>query len=149
VKPFDLSHLLLPNGLSESIKYSHSPSSAELRTFRLTFSLRHLKARQRLKIKAKRSYRNPVALAGEWQAALENGECSSAAELACKLGVSRARVSQVLRLLRLSPKVLSKIEGLGDPLPKLILTERKLRPIVELSPAEQERWMETTSPNRP
>jgi len=80
---------------------------------------------------------------------LESGEYSSAADLALKVCVSRARISQVLRLLRLSPKVLSKIGALGEPLPKLILAERKLRPIVELSPAEQERWMEATLPNRP
>lgn len=149
MKPFDLSHLLLPNSLSESIKYSHSPSSAELRTFRPSFSLPQLKARQQLKGKGRPAYRNPIALAREWQAVLHSGECSPATDLARKLGMSRARVTQVLGLLRLSPEILDKIAAHGDPMPGPIVTERKLRPIVELSPAEQERWMETTSPNRP
>jgi len=72
---------------------------------------------------------------------LDSGECSSAADLARKLGVSRARVSQVLNLLRLSPEVLDRIAALGDPVPGRGVTERKLRPIVELLPLEQKRWV--------
>lgn len=41
------------------------------------------------------------------------GECASRADLARKLGVSRARVTQVLGLLELKPEV---VEALGDPL---------------------------------
>jgi hypothetical protein len=69
--------------------------------------------------------------AREWQEALDRGEVSSRAELARRLGVSRARVTQVLGLLRLPPKVLRKIEALGDPLESPVVTERQLRPIVQ------------------
>jgi hypothetical protein len=50
----------------------------------------------------------------EWHGALDTGEVSSRAELARKQGVSRARVTQALRLLNLVPEVLDLIETLGD-----------------------------------
>lgn len=91
--------------------------------------------------KLSRLYRNPVAVAKEFQKALTKGECSSRADLARKLGVSRARVTQILRLLRLAPEVLESIADLGDPLPSPIITERRLRPVVNLSPEDQKRWI--------
>jgi len=84
-----------------------------------------------------KSYRNPIFLAWEWQRNLDNGDCPSKAALASKLEVSRARVTQVLRLLRLDRQVLEAIAGLGDPLPSPIVTERRLRPIVGLPREEQ------------
>ncbi len=68
---------------------------------------------------------------------LENGLPSSQADLARKLGISRARVTQVLRLLRLNPDLLQTVASLGDPLRLPIVTERRLRPIVNLPPREQ------------
>lgn len=70
-----------------------------------------------------------------------NSENCTLAELARKLRVSRARVTQILRLLRLAPNVLQQIAELGDPLPTPIITERMLRPIVELSPDDQREWI--------
>ena len=46
---------------------------------------------------------------------LAEGECASRADLARKLGVSRARVTQVLKLLGLAPEVLGTIAARGDP----------------------------------
>ncbi|MGQ9494542.1 MAG: hypothetical protein ACUVR2_12435 [Anaerolineae bacterium] len=57
-------------------------------------------------------------------------DCSCPADLARKLGVSPARVTQVLRLLNLAPEVLKAIAALGDPLPSPIVTVRRLLPIV-------------------
>jgi len=51
----------------------------------------------------------------------------------------RARVTQVLRLLKLSLEVLKAITALGDSLPSPIVTERRLRPIVNLPEEEQKR----------
>ncbi|MGQ9628669.1 MAG: hypothetical protein ACUVV0_17415 [Anaerolineae bacterium] len=90
-----------------------------------------------------RFYRNPVYLAQEWQEALLNGDGSCPADLARKLGVSRARVTQMLRLLNLAPEVLKAIAALGDPLPSPIVTERRLRPIVNLPAEEQKRKAKT------
>ncbi|MHB1131057.1 MAG: hypothetical protein ACYC4L_01580, partial [Chloroflexota bacterium] len=61
----------------------------------------------------------------------------SQAELARRLGVSRARISQVLRLLDLAPETKDVIARLGDPLPSHILGERALRSLHKL-PAEQQ-----------
>jgi transcriptional regulator with XRE-family HTH domain len=72
-----------------------------------------------------------------------NRENCTPAELAHKLGVSRTRVTQILRLLRLAPDVLQKIAELGDPLPTPIITERTLRPVAGLNSAEQQRWITT------
>lgn len=80
-------------------------------------------------------HRNPVAVAREWQAALAR---STRAELARSVGVSRARVSQVLRLLDLAPGVLDAVEALGDPLGQPGISERRLRLLFGMSPDEQE-----------
>ena len=93
--------------------------------------------------KGPRLYRNPIILAQRWQKAIENGDCSSPADLARNLGVSRPRVTQVLRLLSLTPEVLKVIAILGDPLPSAIVTERRLRPIVNLPSEEQRLRVET------
>ncbi len=69
---------------------------------------------------------------------LDNGECTSRADLARKLGVTRARVTQVLGLLDLAPQVLEAVVGLGDPLPGPVVNERTLRPLLRL-PAEEQR----------
>ena len=87
--------------------------------------------------KPKRTYRNPIFLAREWEKMLRSGEYASQTALARKLGVSRVRVTQVLNLLRLAPEVLERIAGLGDPLTSPIMTERKLRPLVNLPRVEQ------------
>jgi hypothetical protein len=85
-----------------------------------------------------RQYRNPISLAQEWQSMLGAGECPSRADLARKLGVTRARVTQVLGLLELAPDVVTSVLALGDPLPQPIVTERMLRPLLKL-PAEVQR----------
>jgi hypothetical protein len=81
---------------------------------------------------SRRQYRNPIYLAKEWRRVLDKGEYSSASALAKNLGVSRARVTQVLNLLKLAPAVISTVKELGDPLPNQRLCERKLRPLLGL-----------------
>ena len=54
------------------------------------------------------------------------------------IGVSHARVSQVLGPLRLAPGVLQRLEAMGDPLSSCMVTERKLRPVVALPQEKQE-----------
>ena len=84
--------------------------------------------------------RNPIALAREWDALLQTGRCASRADLARELAVSRARVTQVLRLLALTPSVLEAVADLGDPLPGSGVTEHALRRLVKRTPEEQELW---------
>ena len=118
-----------------------SPNPTIDRTFRAEFAF--TKEQKRTKDKPRRRYRNPVTVAREWQEMLEHGPYASPADLARTLGVSRARVLQVLRVLRLTPEVLKMITELGDPLPAPIITERMLRPVVGLSSDEQQRWITT------
>lgn len=81
-------------------------------------------------------------MAQEWKTALENGAYKLPADLARGLNLSRARVTQVLRLLKLSPEVLLQVHALGDPLPTRIVSERILRPILDLPEEQQRREME-------
>ena len=110
------------------------------RTFRAVFDFPILKKESKPKrAKKSRKYRNLVCLALEWNKMIENGECASQAELARKLGVSRARVSQVMRFLMLDPEVLSCIAALGDSLHTPIVTERILSGIMSLPTEEQKK----------
>jgi hypothetical protein len=51
-----------------------------------------------LTLAAGHGYRNPVILAQEWEKALAEGRYASSADLSRRIGVSRARVTQILRL---------------------------------------------------
>jgi ParB-like chromosome segregation protein Spo0J len=51
----------------------------------------------------------------------------SRADLARKLGLLRARVTQMLNLLKLPEELISGIEGMGDNWNRRIVTERSLR----------------------
>jgi transcriptional regulator with XRE-family HTH domain len=115
-----------------------SPNPIIDRTFRAVFELP--KDRKRTRNKPPKCYRNPVVMAHEWQNMVSRENCTPA-DLARKLGVSRARVAQILRLLRLAPDVLQQIAELGNPLPTPAITECILRPIVDLSPNDQREWM--------
>jgi len=55
------------------------------------------------------------------------GEVRSQAELAKLKGISRARVTQILNLLKLNKNVIRNIEQIGDPMHERIFSERKLR----------------------
>jgi hypothetical protein len=91
---------------------------------------------------SKRQYRNPIYLAREWRKALDNGEYASRTALARHLKVSKARVSQILNLLKLSPEVIEILESLGDPISGPIVTERRLRPLLGLSAEQQKAQVE-------
>lgn len=64
-----------------------------------------------------------------WQALLESGKIASQAEIARQEGVTRARVTQIMGLLRLAPEIQGKILALPDNFHRSIVTERILRPI--------------------
>ena len=64
---------------------------------------------------------------------IESGEVKNQAELARIKGISRARVTQILSLLKLDSLIIQELEKLGDPLKSNIMTERMLRPYVNKS----------------
>ena len=70
-----------------------------------------------------------LALARGWQEMIAGGEVKNAAQIAQDLGVTRARVSQVMALLRLAPAILDHIDDMDGDEGCLHLTERKLRRI--------------------
>jgi len=75
-----------------------------------------------------KTYRNPIYLAKEYKQMINSGLVKNQAELARKLDISRARVTQILNLLKLNSLVIIELEKLGDPLKSKIITERMLRP---------------------
>jgi len=85
--------------------------------------------------KPARKYRNPVFVASELQERLKY--VSSAASLSKDIGVSRARITQFLNILKLDKKGLETVKNCGDPMDYPIITERTLRPLVNLSSKEQ------------
>lgn len=62
---------------------------------------------------------------------IETGQAKNESDLARKIGVSRVRVCQYVRLLSLDGTVIKALEQLGDPMPKRYITERKLRAIIK------------------
>ena len=68
----------------------------------------------------------------EWQALLESGEVSSQAAIARREGITRARVTQVMGLLRLAPEIQARVLSLPDMVRRPAITERALRPIAQL-----------------
>ena len=110
-----------------------SPDEVVGRTHRAVFRLRKpRRSPKRQRRSPSKQLRNPIQLALEWQNALETGQITSKTQLAASLGLSRARVTQMLRLLKLAPAAQTMILSLGDPLPVPIVTERMLRGIVGL-----------------
>ena len=79
-----------------------------------------------IKRKPKKTFRNPIILAREMALMMEMEELSRA-ELARKLGFSRARVTQMLNLLELPDNLISEIEEMGDHWIRQLVTERQLR----------------------
>ena len=68
-------------------------------------------------------------MAIEWRRKLDTGVVRNKAEIARREGITRARVTQVLGLLWLSPELQEKILTSPDTLLCRHVTERMLRPI--------------------
>ena len=113
---------------------SGSPDWNIGRTFISTF---HFPRKTMKANKIARIYRNPIYLAREYKEIIDNGQVKNQAELAKLNGVSRARVTQILNLLKLNSLIVQELEKLGDPLESKIITERMLRPFVNKSTKEQ------------
>ena len=58
----------------------------------------------------------------------------SRADLARKLGLSRARVTQMLNLLGLPEILIAEIEEMGDYWKRQLITERQLRAVIDSYP---------------
>jgi len=85
---------------------------------------------ERRRIRPVRTYRNPLILALKYKSLLNTTSIGSQTRLARKVGVSRARISQFLRLLKLPHAIQQSVIRMGDPLPSRKITERKLRALL-------------------
>ncbi len=70
----------------------------------------------------------------EWKTLLESGKIASQAEIALHEGVTRARVTQIMGLLRLAPVIQEQILAMHDSSRRPQITERVLRPIGVITP---------------
>ncbi|MCJ7790652.1 MAG: hypothetical protein MUP69_10875 [Candidatus Atribacteria bacterium] len=61
---------------------------------------------------------------------IDSGEVKNQAELARIKGISRARVTQILNLLKYDKNIIAKLEQIGDPMDKKIISERELNTIL-------------------
>jgi hypothetical protein len=72
-----------------------------------------------------------------WQRDLDAGVVVTQADIARREGVTRARVTQVLMLLRLAPEIQDRILNMPKSVDPPRITERSLRPLSKIGPAEQ------------
>jgi len=75
-------------------------------------------------------YRNPIYLAKEFKEMIDSGKVKNQSDLARKLGISRARVTQILNLLKLEKNITDNLERIGDPMERKVISERELRKII-------------------
>ena len=73
------------------------------------------------------------AKAIEWQALLKSGEIANQAGIAKREGVTRARVTQIMGMLRLGPEIQEQILSMPDAVHRPPITERMLRPIATIT----------------
>jgi len=78
----------------------------------------------------KKTYRNPIYLAKEYKKMIDLRKIKNQAELARIKGISRARVTQILNLLKLDESIIENLEQIGDPMDKKVISERALRKII-------------------
>jgi len=114
-----------PFGSAASSFFS-SPNHPVGRTFHVVYYLPEPTRKAKETDKPKKLYRNPVFVAEEWQKRMEE-QGLTRAELARELGISKARVSQMLNILKLPEEVLVRVRDYGDPMEKRLVTERELR----------------------
>ena len=70
-----------------------------------------------------------LALAHRWNRSIEEGVIADYTEIARIIGLSRARVTQIMDLLYLAPEIQERILCLADEGASRIVLERAIRPI--------------------
>jgi len=73
-----------------------------------------------------------LRMAIEWQRQLDAGEVQSRADIARREGITRARVTQVMGLLRLAPEIQQHVLSMPDAVRRPAITERALRAITQV-----------------
>jgi len=81
---------------------------------------------------------HPLLLAYRFQELLNTGAVNTQADLARRFGVSRARITQMMSLLKLPPDIQEEILQLPEE-EQRHFTERKLRETIRLGSSEKQR----------
>jgi transcriptional regulator with XRE-family HTH domain len=76
--------------------------------------------------------------AGKYAEMLKKREVKSQAELARKTGVNKARITQIMNLLKLAPEIQDYLKSLTDPLQIQYFTEKRLRPITKIEDHQEQ-----------
>lgn len=110
-----------------------------LAPFRQMLSVRTANRPTILPAKAEPSQRkrHPIHDVLKWNAKLESGEYRNRAELARKLGVSRAAITQVMRMLQLTPEIRQFLASLTDPAEVRHYSVRKMGELAAMSVSSQ------------
>ena len=107
---------------------------------RFTFCPESLKRRAKHGVakECREPYRHPLVLAYEFQGLLEAGVVNNRAEIAARYGLSRARVTQVMNLLRLPPSAQDYVSAL-PPQEQRLYSGRRLRNILGIE-GDEAQW---------
>ena len=73
-----------------------------------------------------------------WRTLLEFGQVRNQAEIARREGITRARVTQIMRMLRLAPEIQEHILSLPGAVRRSSISERALRDIAQLEDPKQQ-----------
>ena len=89
-----------------------------------------------------------LALAHRWNSLIEEGVVANYSEIARMMGLSRARVTQIMDLLYLAPEIQEKILLRGEDKSEMV-SERTLRSIIRLPiwKEQSKMWKETIGDN--
>lgn len=87
--------------------------------------------------RARHTQQNPLTVALTFQDMIANGEVRNRSHLAHKIGVSRARITQLLNLLKLAPEIQQMLLDL-PPDQVAHIPERKLRNLVSIAPKSRQ-----------
>lgn len=81
-----------------------------------------------------------LLMAVEWQRELDAGEVDTQAEIARREGITRARVTQIMAMLRLAPEIREQVLSMPRVVGRPAISERALRPVSKLvEPRDQMR----------
>ncbi|MHC4216285.1 MAG: hypothetical protein ACYSWP_23280 [Planctomycetota bacterium] len=81
---------------------------------------------------------NPVSLALVFRMMLDEGAVNSQSQLAQQVGLTRARVTQLLNLLKLPLDIIAELSAAQNRNQAAFYTERRLRPITKLASSREQ-----------
>jgi hypothetical protein len=75
----------------------------------------------------------------EWRRQLDTGELQNQAEIARREGMTRARVTQVMGMLRLPPEIQHEVLAAPHAIRRPAITERTIRPLTQIKDRKDQR----------